>query len=116
MLLCVDVGNTEIALGLDADGNENEARPPPVRDWRMHTEPRMTADELEAAVGGLLGRRYTEQVTGVAALSTVPTLLRELRSMVERRAEVPRGRGARGADRRPDPHRQSQGGRAPTGS
>ena len=49
MLLCVDVGNTEIALGLYADGDEDEARPPLVRDWRMHTEPRMTADELEVA-------------------------------------------------------------------
>ena len=44
MLLCVDVGNTEIALGLYAEGDEDEARPPLVRDWRMHTEPRMTAD------------------------------------------------------------------------
>ena len=87
VLLCVDVGNTEIALGLYADGDEDEARPPLVRDWRMHTEPRMTADELEVAVGALLGRRYAEQVTGVAALSTVPSLLRELKLLVERRAE-----------------------------
>ena len=62
-------------------------RPPLVRDWRMHTEPRMTADELEVAVGEMLGRRYVEQVTGVAALSTVPSLLRELKLLVERRAE-----------------------------
>ena len=87
MLLCVDVGNTEIALGLYAEGDEDEARPPLVRDWRMHTEPRMTADELEVAVGGMLGRRYAEQITGVAALSTVPSLLRELKLLVERRAE-----------------------------
>jgi type III pantothenate kinase len=87
MLLCVDVGNTEIALGLYAEGDEDEARPPLVRDWRMHTEPRMTADELEVAVGEMLGRRYAEQITGVAALSTVPSLLRELKLLVERRAE-----------------------------
>jgi type III pantothenate kinase len=87
VLLCVDVGNTEIALGLYAEGNEDEARPPLVRDWRMHTEPRMTADELEVAVGEMLGRRYAEQITGVAALSTVPSLLRELKLLVERRAE-----------------------------
>ena len=58
VLLCVDVGNTEIALGLYAEGDEDEVRPPLVRDWRMHTEPRMTADELEVAIGGMLGRRY----------------------------------------------------------
>ncbi len=72
MLLCVDVGNTEIALGLYADGNEGEVRPPLVRDWRMHTEPRLTADELEVAVGEMLGRRYAEQVTGVALLVDNP--------------------------------------------
>ena len=87
MLLCVDVGNTQIALGLyaatDADG-ELEVDPPLVRDWRMRTEPRMTADELEVAFDALLGR-YAAEVTGVAALSTVPSLLRELRLLIERR-------------------------------
>jgi type III pantothenate kinase len=87
VLLCVDVGNTEIAFGLYADGDEDEARPPLVRDWRMHTESRMTADELEVAFGGLLGRRYVQEITGVAALSTVPSLLRELKLLVERRDE-----------------------------
>ncbi|GAA1216203.1 type III pantothenate kinase [Pseudonocardia alaniniphila] len=87
MLLCVDVGNTQIALGLyadtDADG-ELEVNPPLVRDWRMRTEPRMTADELEVAFDALLGR-YAAEVTGVAALSTVPSLLRELRLLIDRR-------------------------------
>ena len=87
MLLCVDVGNTEIAFGLYANTNENEVRPPLVRDWRMHTETRMTADELEVAIGGLLGRRYVGEITGVSALSTVPSLLRELKLLVERRDE-----------------------------
>ncbi|WP_433290284.1 type III pantothenate kinase [Pseudonocardia sp. CA-142604] len=87
MLLCVDVGNTQIALGLyadtDSDG-EPEVNPPLVRDWRMRTEPRMTADELEVAFDALLGR-YAAEVTGVAALSTVPSLLRELRLLIDRR-------------------------------
>lgn len=86
MLLCVDVGNTQVALGLypDADPATEQTRPPLVRDWRMRTEPRMTADELEVAVGALLGR-YATQVTGIAALSTVPSLLRELRLLIDRR-------------------------------
>lgn len=84
MLLCVDVGNTQIALGLYSDETPDEVRPALMRDWRMRTDPRMTADELEVAVGGLLGR-YAPQVTGIAALSTVPSLLRELRLLIDRR-------------------------------
>lgn len=78
MLLCVDIGNTQIALGV----YEGELL---VRDWRMRTDPRITADELEVAVGAMLGE-YAPRVDGVAALSTVPSLLRELRLMLERRA------------------------------
>jgi type III pantothenate kinase len=89
VLLCVDVGNTQIVLGLYADvpGAPDEVDPPLVRDWRMRTDPRMTADELEVAFAGLLGP-YAGQVTGIAALSTVPTLLRELRLLIDRR-DVP---------------------------
>ncbi|MGI8816839.1 MAG: type III pantothenate kinase [Pseudonocardia sp.] len=88
MLLCVDVGNTQIALGLYPDPGSDgaEQRPELIRDWRMRTDARITADELEVAIRGLLGR-YSTQVTGVAALSTVPTVLRELRLMLDRRAE-----------------------------
>jgi type III pantothenate kinase len=89
VLLCVDVGNTQIVLGLYADepGSPDEVDPPLVRDWRMRTDPRMTADELDVAFAGLLGP-YAGQVTGIAALSTVPTLLRELRLLIDRR-DVP---------------------------
>ncbi|MHA6802068.1 type III pantothenate kinase [Salinifilum ghardaiensis] len=55
----------------------------PVRTWRMRTEPRMTADELALTMRGLLGE-HAERITGVAALSTVPALLRELRVMLDR--------------------------------
>jgi type III pantothenate kinase len=90
VLLCIDVGNTQVALGLYDDtpvvddGSEPDPRPPLVRDWRMRTDARMTADELEVAINGLLGERAAA-VSGVAALSTVPSLLRELRLMLERR-------------------------------
>ena len=83
MLLCVDVGNTQIALGLYEDTSPDDPHPPLVRDWRMRTDRRITADELEVAFGGLLGR-YADQVTGVAALSTVPSLLRELKLLIDR--------------------------------
>ncbi len=89
MLLCVDVGNTQIALGLYRDAAEGPApvvRPPLVRDWRMRTDRHITADELEVAFRGLLGP-LGDEVTGIAALSTVPSLLRELRLLLERRGD-----------------------------
>jgi type III pantothenate kinase len=87
VLLCVDVGNTQIALGVYADADDpDEVRPPLVRDWRMRTDRHMTADELEVAFRGLLGR-YADEITGIAALSTVPSLLRELRLLLERRGD-----------------------------
>lgn len=89
MLLCIDIGNTQIALGLYADTTPaSVVRPPLVRDWRMRTDPRMTADELEVAVRALLGP-FAAQVSAIAALSTVPSLLRELRLLLDRRAELP---------------------------
>ncbi len=89
MLLCIDVGNTQIALGLypgpETDPDSDDPRPKLVRDWRMRTDTRITADELEVAVRGMLGR-WSDQVTGVAALSTVPSVLREIRLMLDRDA------------------------------
>jgi type III pantothenate kinase len=93
VLFCVDVGNTQIALGLYASDAEQPGaddpatvRPPLLRQWRMRTDPRMTADELDVAFTGMLGP-LAERVTGLAALSTVPMLLRELRILAERYAE-----------------------------
>jgi type III pantothenate kinase len=87
VLFCVDVGNTQIAMGLYPDvPDAEEVAPPLVRDWRMRTDPRMTADELEAWFATLLGP-LARQVTGIAALSTVPTLSRELRLLIERRGD-----------------------------
>ncbi|MGH3494150.1 MAG: type III pantothenate kinase, partial [Sciscionella sp.] len=80
MLLCVDVGNTTIALGLYS-GYGSQARL--ARDWRMRTDARMTADELALTMQGLLGDN-ADAVRGVSVLSTVPTVLRELRTMLDR--------------------------------
>ena len=80
MLLAVAVGNTNIHLGVFAGTGDHAVL---VRDWRIHTDPYLTADELELLIRGLLGPDL-EQVTAVAALSTVPSLLRELRGMVDK--------------------------------
>jgi len=80
VLLTVDIGNTNVALGV-FDGTGEDAVL--VRNWRMRTDARMTADEMALIMRGLIGR-YIPEITGVAALSTVPALLRELRTMLAR--------------------------------
>jgi type III pantothenate kinase len=66
VLLAVDVGNTQTALGL-FEGAE-------LRDhWRLATEPDRTADELGVVLSGLLD---LETVAGVCLSSTVPALVR----------------------------------------
>jgi type III pantothenate kinase len=76
VLLTVDVGNTNIVLGLYS-GTEL------IGDWRMRTDAQMTADELALTMRGLLGA-HADSVTGISALSTVPAVLRELRVMLAR--------------------------------
>ncbi|MGH3781877.1 MAG: type III pantothenate kinase [Pseudonocardiaceae bacterium] len=84
MLLTVDIGNTNIVLGLFAGDRGGRCKDAALlHDWRMHTDARMTADEMALTVRGLLGD-YSSEITGIAALSTVPALLRELKVMVDR--------------------------------
>ncbi|WP_433682134.1 type III pantothenate kinase [Nocardia sp. CA-119907] len=80
MLLTIDVRNTSIELGLFS-GSGNHAKL--VRHWRMHTNPLLTADEFAMQVRGLVGAQV-EEIIGVSALSTVPPVLREIRSMLTR--------------------------------
>jgi type III pantothenate kinase len=73
MLLAIDVGNTNTVLGLfDADE--------PTRSWRITTNASSTADEIALTFRGLLDGGST--VTGIALCSTVPAVLREMRSML----------------------------------
>jgi len=75
MLLAIDVGNTNTVLGVF----EGERL---LDSWRIKTDARSTADELALLVRGLLAG--TPQLTGIAACSTVPAVLLELRRMVGR--------------------------------
>jgi type III pantothenate kinase len=74
VLLAVDIGNTNTVLGV-FDG------PQLVESWRVKTDARDTADELALTYRGLLGNT---KVDGVAACSTVPAVLGQLRIMLER--------------------------------
>ena len=80
MLLAVDVRNTSMTLGLFSGSGDHAKL---LRDWRMRTDPRVTADELALMLRGLLGGDV-DQITGVSALSTVPSVLREMRTMLGR--------------------------------
>jgi type III pantothenate kinase len=80
MLLAVDVGNTETVAGV-FDGDNLAWQ------WRMHTSPERTADEMALLFGGFLqqaGLSFDRNVTGVVLSSVVPSATQALRDMVSR--------------------------------
>ena len=83
MLLAIDVGNTQTAFGVFADGVLAE-------DWRIATEPERTADEIGALVDRLFELRglHVEDVGAVCLASTVPVLVTEYSTFVERYLEA----------------------------
>jgi type III pantothenate kinase len=79
VLLTVDVGNTQTALGLYAGDVLAE-------NWRLATERSTTADELGVLLSGLLD---FESVDGICLASTVPVLVREWQSLADKWANAP---------------------------
>ena len=79
MLLAIDVGNTNTVLGLFV-GDEL------VQSWRTKTDSRETADELALKFRALLNE--SPEITGIALCSTVPAVLREMRTMLTRYYET----------------------------
>jgi len=80
MLLAVDVGNTQMVVGVF---REKEL----AWHWRLSTQPERTADELALAFGGFLqqqGLSFDRNITGVAISSVVPPVTGQLREMVLR--------------------------------
>jgi type III pantothenate kinase len=75
MLLAIDVGNTNTVLGLYDDKKL-------IQHWRIKTDSSSTADELILTCNGLL--KDQPQVTGISLCSTVPSVLKEMRWMLER--------------------------------
>ena len=73
MLLAIDVGNTNTVLGLFS-GEEL------ISSWRTKTDSRETADELALKFKAILSE--SPEVTGIALCSTVPAVLREMRTML----------------------------------
>lgn len=79
MLLAIDVRNTHTVVGLISGAKENAKV---VQQWRIRTESEVTADELALTIDGLIGED-AERLTGAAGLSTVPSVLHEVRIMLE---------------------------------
>jgi type III pantothenate kinase len=83
-LLCVDVGNSHTTIGL-TEG------PDVVDHWRVGTYERRTADEWAVVFSGLLAEHDVKAgAEGIVLCSTVPSVLHEMREMLERYyADVP---------------------------
>jgi len=79
MLLALDVRNTHTVVGL-ISGTGDHAKV--VNNWRVRTEPEVTSDELALTIEGLIGDD-SERLTGVTGLSTVPSVLHEVRGMLD---------------------------------
>jgi len=79
VLLAVDVGNTQTALGLYSGGELED-------NWRIATERSTTADELGVLLGGLLD---FDGVEGICLASTVPVLIREWEALAGKWAHAP---------------------------
>lgn len=73
MLLTIDVGNTNTVLGIF---NKEKLE----QSWRVKTDPRDTADELWLQYSALV---KGFDITGVAICSTVPSVLREVRKLID---------------------------------
>ena len=79
MLLAIDIGNTNIVLGV-FDGTTI------VQSWRLTTLRERTGDELGLLVEGLFGNARLERakITGVILASVVPPLTKPAQEMIER--------------------------------
>jgi type III pantothenate kinase len=79
MLLCIDVGNTNIVMGVT---NQDKI----LAHWRIRTEKEATYDEMGIAVGDLLrssGIRM-EEITDIIISCVVPSLLNVLEELSHR--------------------------------
>jgi type III pantothenate kinase len=77
MLLTIDVGNSQVALGM-FDGDEL------VGHWRVSTEPEATVDEIRWQMTGILGGDgfAGSDIRGVAISSVVPAMTSSLRRII----------------------------------
>lgn len=84
MLLLVDIGNTNITIGVSDDGRLTS-------DWRLSTRDGITADEFWALLRTLLDAdgMAIDTIDGFALSSVVPNLTPIVERVVESRLKVP---------------------------
>lgn len=77
MLLAIDVGNTNIVIGVFRDTDL-------IHNWRLTTIRERTSDELGVLVAGLCDRHGVrrQEITGIVVASVVPPLTATLMKMV----------------------------------
>lgn len=76
-LLVIDIGNTNVSLGVFRYGAGGDASPELAHHWRISTVREQTSDELGLTLGGLFdqaGSRRTD-VTDIIISSVVPPML-----------------------------------------
>ncbi len=81
MLLCIDIGNSSISLGLF--DRVADARPAPTFTAKLSSDIGRSADEYGIILGGLLGDRLSA-ITAVAMGSVVPQLTHTLESAIRK--------------------------------
>ncbi|MBI2370523.1 MAG: type III pantothenate kinase [Deltaproteobacteria bacterium] len=79
MLLCIDVGNTNIMLGVYREETL-------VQSWRLETRPERTADEHGILLKDLFlhNALSTDDITGVVIACVVPPMLAALEEMAQK--------------------------------
>ncbi|MCL6092000.1 MAG: type III pantothenate kinase [Actinobacteria bacterium] len=89
MLMAIDIGNTQIVVGLFDDDTEGGGEL--VHHWRVATHPLYTADEFALQLSELLGLDGLDfgVVGGVVVACVVPPLQVALREMAARRLRAP---------------------------
>lgn len=83
MLLCIDIGNTNIKLGLYREGKK-------ITSWRIYTDPRKLADEYAVVMLSLFESDSVnkEEIHGCAISSVVPELTIAFRDLVRRHLKL----------------------------
>ena len=83
MILCIDIGNTNIKLGLYRDGKQ-------ITHWRIFTDAKKLADEYAVLMLSLFATESVrrEEIHGCAISSVVPELTIAFRDMVRRQLHL----------------------------
>ncbi len=91
MLMAIDVGNTQIVVGLFADGGAGVGSGGLVHHWRVATHSTFTADEFALQLSQLLALEGLDlgAVSGTAVACVVPPLRLALREVIGRRLPGP---------------------------